>query len=244
MAHVTEPALLAAWESAAGRPPVDRAVTLAAAASGLPIEKVADLPLGDCDLLLLRLREQCFGPRFDGLAECPRCRAELDVSIELDELQTSIRNVPGRLSTATSDPGPCWTVEVAGTEVQLRPLTSRDIRACGGDRDRLLARCVTGASAGGASALPGPDVLAAVEAILDALDPQAAIALDLDCPECGATWQAPVDITEFVWTEVDRFAQRLLYDVHTLARAYGWTEPDVLAVSPARRRFYLEACAS
>lgn len=244
MAHVTELALLAAWESAAGRPALDRTVTLAAAASGLPFEEVADLPLGDCDLLLLRLREECFGPRLDGLAECPRCHTELDVSIDVDELLPMIRNDAERLSSAIPDAHSRRTVQVAGTEAELRPLTSRDIRMCGRDRDRLLARCVIGASADGSALVPSPDVLAAVEATLDALDPQAAVALAVDCPECGATWQAPVDITEFVWSEVDRFARRLLYDVHTLARAYGWTEADVLAVGPARRRFYLQACAS
>ncbi len=83
-----------------------------------------------------------------------------------------------------------------------------------------------------------------VEAKLDALDPQAAAAVDLDCPSCGASWPASVDITEFVWGEVDRFARRLLYDVHTLATAYGWREADVLAVSPTRRRFYLQVCGS
>ena len=35
-------------------------------------------------------------------------------------------------------------------------------------------------------------------------------------------------------------AKRLLMDVHLLARAYGWSEAEVLALSPARRRFYLE----
>lgn len=244
MDRVTEPALLAAWESAAGRPAVDRAVTLAATASGLPFEEVADLPLGDCDLLLLRLREQCFGPLLDGLAECPRCHTELDVSVDIQELQPMIRNDDGRLSSAPPHIDGRRTVQVAGAEVELRPLTSRDIRICGGDRDRLLARCVTGGPDDGPALVPGPGVLAAVAASLDTLDPQAALTLDLDCPECGATWPAPVDITELVWTEVDRFARRLLYDVHTLARAYGWTEADVLAVGPARRHFYLQACAS
>lgn len=234
MSGVTELALLAAWEAASGRTVVDRAVTLAAAASGRPAEEIADLPLGDCDLLLLWLREQCFGPRLDGLAECPRCDAELDVAIDAEELRA---DTVGRDSAGQADRG--RTVEVAATSVRLRPLTSRDVRESGGDRDRLLARIVPGGAAE-----PSREVLAAAEASLDLMDPQAAMALDLDCPECGATWQAPVDITEFVWGEVDRFARRLLADVHTLASAYGWTEADVLTVSSARRRFYLEACAS
>jgi hypothetical protein len=234
MSGVTELALLAAWESASGRTAVDRAVTLAAAASGRPAEEIADLPLGDCDLLLVWLREQCFGPRLNGLAECPRCDAELDVVIDAEELRAG---TAGRDSACQADRG--RTVDVAGTSVRLRPLTSRDVRESVGDRDRLLTRVV----AGGAAEI-SREVLAAAEASLDLMDPQAAMALDLDCPECGATWQAPVNINEFVWGEVDRFARRLLSDVHTLASAYGWTEADVLRVGPARRRFYLEACAS
>jgi hypothetical protein len=227
MSGVTELALLAAWESGVGRPAVDRAVTLAALASGLPAEDVADLPLGHCDLLLLRLREQCFGPGLDGLARCPHCDAELDVRIGIDELRVDA-GTAGTVGEA---------IEVAGAQVRLRPLTSRDVRECGGGRDRLLARCVAGAPEA-----PGPDLLAAVEGRLDLLDPQAAVALTLDCPVCGTAWQAPVDVTEFVWSEVDRFARRLLSDVHILARTYGWSEFDVLAVSPPRRRFYLQAC--
>jgi hypothetical protein len=39
---------------------------------------------------------------------------------------------------------------------------------------------------------------------------------------------------------METYARRLLYDVHALASAYGWSEDEVLAVSPARRRCYLE----
>jgi hypothetical protein len=42
-----------------------------------------------------------------------------------------------------------------------------------------------------------------------------------------------------VWAEVDVRARRLLADVATLARTYGWTEPEVLALSEARRAAYL-----
>ena len=35
-------------------------------------------------------------------------------------------------------------------------------------------------------------------------------------------------------------ARALLAAVHTLARAYGWSEPDVLALSEQRRAAYLE----
>jgi hypothetical protein len=233
---ITELALLSAWENGYGRTAPDRAVTLAAAASGLPPDHVADLPLGACDRLLLELREQCFGARLDGLARCPGCGTELDVGVEVDELRAEGACGADELRAGADGGG---TVEVAGRTITLRALTSRDIGSCGGDRDRLLARCLVGEPEP-----PAPEVLDVVEARLDALDPQAARTIDLDCPSCRVSWAASVDVTEFVWSEVDRFARRLLSDIHTLATAYGWREADVLAISPARRRFYLQACAS
>jgi hypothetical protein len=44
----------------------------------------------------------------------------------------------------------------------------------------------------------------------------------------------------YLWTEISVAAQRLLIDVHALARAYGWDQDDILGMSSARRRFYLE----
>ncbi len=237
---ITELALLSAWENGYGRPAPDRAVTLAAAVSGLPADYVADLPLGACDRLLLELREQCFGARLDGLARCPRCGTELDVGLDVDELRAEgVCGADELRAGGASGADGGRAVEVAGRTVTLRALTSRDIGSCGGDRDRLLARCLVGEPVP-----PAAEVLDAVEARLDALDPQAARTIDLDCPSCRVSWAASVDVTEFVWTEVDRFARRLLHDIHTLATAYGWREADVLAISPARRRFYLQACTS
>ena len=40
--------------------------------------------------------------------------------------------------------------------------------------------------------------------------------------------------------EVQARARRLLREVDVLARAYGWTEADVLALSEQRRTAYLE----
>ena len=54
-------------------------------------------------------------------------------------------------------------------------------------------------------------------------------------PGSRRTWTS----VAFVWAEVDAAAQRLLHEVDVLARAYGWTEPEVLALSEARRAAYL-----
>jgi hypothetical protein len=84
------------------------------------------------------------------------------------------------------------------------------------------------------------DVLGAVEDQMAAADPQADVRLALSCPACGHQWQEVFDIVSFLWGEVQAWALRLLREVHTLASAYGWSEADILALSPQRRQMYLE----
>ena len=47
------------------------------------------------------------------------------------------------------------------------------------------------------------------------------------------------DIVSFFWAEIDAWARRVLREVNVLARAYGWRESDILALSPVRRQIYL-----
>jgi hypothetical protein len=65
-------------------------------------------------------------------------------------------------------------------------------------------------------------------------------AFDLACDNCGKRSSSVFDIRAFFWRELSARAQQIVLDVHDLARAYGWRESDVLSLSPARRRRYLE----
>jgi hypothetical protein len=86
-----------------------------------------------------------------------------------------------------------------------------------------------------------PDnVVDALAERMTAADPQAGVQLAVECPACGHSWEADFDIVSFFWSELNAWAQRTLYDVHTLARAYGWREGDILAMSAWRRQCYLE----
>jgi hypothetical protein len=89
------------------------------------------------------------------------------------------------------------------------------------------------------SALPA-QVAAAIADCMGQADPQTDVQLDLTCPACGHDWRAPFDIVSYLWSEINAWAGRLLGEVHTLAFTYGWDEADILAMSSARRRRYLE----
>jgi hypothetical protein len=238
MPALSQSDLLQIWETGAGVDSVSRAVVLAAAAGAGTFEAASDLPIGVRDALLVELRSSCFGDDLECLATCPQCGEDLDVAVPASDLR---RPEPAE---------PVATVEVGGRRVRIRALTSRDVLgmdpARGDARSRLLRRCVLDVD--GQDVGQGDDVadaiLSAAATALPRLDPQADLRVDLACAVCGHSWTAPFDVPGQVWAEVDDFARRLLADVHALAQAYGWREDDVLRLSPARRRFYLEAICS
>ena len=70
-------------------------------------------------------------------------------------------------------------------------------------------------------------------------DPLAEIIIHFDCPVCGVSFDESLDLSAFLWAELEGQAKRLLYDVHTLAAAYSWSEAEILSLSATRREFYL-----
>jgi hypothetical protein len=231
--------LLRAWERGLAQPPIERALTLLAAA--LPEHRPGDLArmsIGRRDGYLLELRERIFGPRLASVASCPGCGERL----ELDFAAADVR------VAATEEPGELLALSVDGYEVRFRLPNSRDLAALADADDprdtgqALLLECVEAVKRGDDN-LPVERLPAAVtEAVAEgmaAADPQADVQLALSCPNCGRQWNELFDIAAFLWTEIDAWAARTLRDVHTLALHYGWHEADILAMSAWRRQIYL-----
>jgi hypothetical protein len=80
----------------------------------------------------------------------------------------------------------------------------------------------------------------AIEAEAEAAGAPGDVSLGYDCPACGGSGEAPFDPASFLWQEIDGAANDLLDEVAILARAFGWTEAETLALTPARRERYLE----
>src|SRR5439155_6708670 len=74
MRELTAQDVVTLWEQGRGRHAIDRALLLfAAACPELPPEHLADLPLGQRNEALFRLREWTFGPDIRTYADCPAC---------------------------------------------------------------------------------------------------------------------------------------------------------------------------
>lgn len=240
MRALTATDLLSVWESGTAMSAPRRALLLlGAAAPDATPEELGRLPVGQRDDLLLRLRAAAFGPRVEATAACPQCGEKLEMVFNTDDL---------RASGASGSCAPL-TLEFEDHLLTFRLPDSFDLVELTALPDlaqaesALLCRCVLSARSGerilSPDEVPAPVVTALAARIAEA-DPQADVRLSLACPACDHRWEEPFDIVMFFWREIEAWAARILREVHTLAAAYGWSEVEVLALSPARRRRYLE----
>lgn len=234
--------LLAVWEQGFRVSPPERPLHLLAAADAERTqEELADLPVGRRDRELFLLRRWLFGGDLQGTTACPSCGERLEMSIDSADLL---------VDEPTEGPTP---LVVEGCLVEFRVPSTADLIAISvspqtGDADtaraRVLERCVLAArDATGKtvsiSSLPATVVETVIARMAEA-DPQADVTLHVVCPACACSWEAPFDIAAFLWDELDLWARRVLREVAMLARVNGWSEREVLALSPTRRRLYVD----
>lgn len=226
--------LLELWERAHACHPVDRAlVVLAYGCADRSWAELCTLPIGERNRLLLELHESMFGPRLELVTPCTRCgeQVEFEFAFPVHEFA----------------PGDARAIEIEldqGERLRLRLPDSRDLAAVVQTTDpltarrQLIERCAEG---GLPSKLADLDALAReFSAAIEQHDPLASIVFPMTCPDCGQAWRAALDPVDYVWRRLEQRIRAIVREVHALANAYGWTEGEVLRLSPARRRLYLQ----
>lgn len=227
---------LAAWERAHGRSPLVKGlVLLSLAAPELSSEQAAEMSIGDRDRALFGLRRRMFGDKLVTIATCPDCGEKVELDCAVNDLCVTPPPVP--LIDFESG-GKCWQLRLPNSAdlIAVERFHDRDVR-----RRALLVRCLRSeeGTAHDAVELAAETADAAVSRLAE-IDPQVDVQLGVECPDCGHTWSLRFDIVSFLWAELDAWARRLTLEIHALASAYGWTERDILALSPWRRQLYLE----
>jgi hypothetical protein len=228
--------ILQVWERGHGRPAAQRATqVLEIMPPGVGLAETAALFERDAALTALRIR--LVGAHLDAVVRCPECMTEFDVPIDLSELAIDARQAAP------------VSVQVEGFAARVRPPAVHDLAALSyrlppdAFAAALFFRCVEHATHDGvevpASELPEA-IRSAAAAALSERGLEGPFA-DLACGECGHAWLAPLDIASVLLRDIDAWALRQLDEVHRIASAYHWSEGDILALSPSRRRFYLEA---
>ncbi|NER98392.1 MAG: phage baseplate protein [Symploca sp. SIO1B1] len=240
MQPLTANELIRCWEIGQSQHPLDKALTLLSfACPQQQMATLAAMSIGQRDAYLLTLREITFGEQMNSWADCPECSQRLEFSLKTSQM---------RLVELRAPEAQNYMLKIGEWELQYRLPNSWDLAAIVGSQDyqqaarHLRQRCLLQASLSGEqrrySDLPEEVIAEMVEAIA-AADPQIEILLDLDCPACSHHWQVMLDIVWFLWQEISAKAQRILQEVHVLARFYGWQEADILSMSTLRRQYYL-----
>jgi hypothetical protein len=239
--------LLEVWERGTQRTLPERALAfLGAALPGKKRGDLAGLTVGERDAGLLALRDRSLGPDLRGRTECPVCNSRLEFTLPIRDIYVDIVEEAPPLEGLFEQDG--WSLRYRlPTAGDLTAATAGPRRDVATVRTELLRRTILEASHDGAP-IPAPDLLERLpEKIVAALgermaadDPQAEVVLRLSCARCGHGWLAYLDICNFFWSETAAMSERLLGEVHALARAYGWNQSEILAMSPARRQAYIE----
>lgn len=236
---LTDAELLTIWERGSALGAADRALLIIGTADpGAEAARTRTWPLGRRDARLLQIREATFGASIHFCATCPHCHTNVEFDVNVRDLQL------GEPIAAEIE------ARIDMFRVVARLPTSEDsgllerFTSAAAAETALWDRCVRATDDAGdaisASALSS-EQRAQVEALLERVDPQTDVAFDLRCAHCDSAWTAPCDVAGLVWQEITQCAREVLVQTSALARAFGWTEPDILALSRRRREMYLAA---
>lgn len=239
--------ILYAWEAGRQKHPLDRALLLLALAlPSFSPALLSSLTIGQRNRQLLLLRQQTLGESAQCFVQCPHCQEKLEFALDLSIMIATTTETPDEQGEHGEH---IHNVSVDAFTISFHAPTSIDLASiirCGDLQEGsrlLLERCVVQAAQDNqpipVENLPQNVLQALSEAVVEH-DPLAEMELALTCPACQHQWTSLFDIVSFFWTELDALAKRLLRDVHTIASAYGWRESEILALSTARRQYYLE----
>ena len=225
MAH---PALIDALEAGVRAHPLDRAlILLHLAEPETEPESLATLSIARRNHGLAGLRTQLFGSRLSLFADCPACTEPTEFDIDLAALPREGEDVPVDIDGHRFHPPSTRDLAVAMEARDAEDAAMALLRACAEHPDKLP----TGTEA--------EALIDAAGQALDAVNPWADLRVEIACPSCSATSDVVVDLAALLWDELESEAGRIFNEVHILARAYGWREDEILAMSPWRRAAYL-----
>lgn len=240
MRQLSSAELLDIWDGGRYASPCRRSLLLLSTAYPEESELLAHLPLGSLTGRLLRVRAALFGPALTCLTNCRSCNGTIETTFGAEELLSCER-------PDTSEQGALHSLTYEDCILEFRLPTAKDLIALEVGKthatialaDRLIRKSVRNGERISIQELT-PGAIEAIEAQIAELDPLAHIELTLSCPDCGNTWHETLHVIDFLWLEIGSLAKRLLIEVARLASAFGWSEREILMLTPERRRSYLE----
>lgn len=163
------------------------------------------------------------------------CGELMEVSVSLDELRGL---QPG------GDDGETFPVPVDGGEYYFRRPTARDQmewlnQPFRDEADAVKTMLQTLAVQHPGDAFP-VEIIDDIDKGMKNADPLVHFRMTLQCPQCHNVGTFTLDLEEFLLKRLYRVQQDLLHTIHRIASRYHWSEEQIIALSPGRRRRYIE----
>lgn len=205
------------------------------------VDRIRELTAGDRERLIIALCARLMGPEIDLVATCPSCSALAEMPVRFADVVTS-HPVSDGIAESRID------LEAGGAHwvARLRPPAGADLeRAARGGPDAardLIVGCIeelTDPSGNrvARSELPTKCESSVADALL-ALDPAAEARIEVECPFCAKPIDALLDGFAVLQGGLGG-AQRFYDEVFRMARAYHWSQSEILSLPLKRRRHYL-----
>ena len=186
--------------------------------------QAAELSAADRDRVLAAIFRRTFGERIQSTIACGTCGKRFDLDFALADL---VRSLGGEA------PDPDGTYRTAGGW-RFRLPTGRDELATVGAAPEVEAQLRRACIVDGD---PDDETLAeALEAVAPLLD----LDLDVTCAECGAPQAVHFDLQHYMLARLCDERSLRAYEVHLLARAYGWSLTELMALPRTQRRLYVD----
>jgi hypothetical protein len=153
----------------------------------------------------------------------PGCQSDLEVAVPLSALQSmadEARNTP--------------QMDVEDGLTLRRPTGVDQRNWCAAKPRDVQATILSDLIVAGQ---PTPDL--DLDAALAEFDPLTCFSLSTRCPDCATESNLPVDLEAHVLGLLRSAQTRLFAQVDTLARRYGWTDTQIMAMPEARRARYI-----
>jgi hypothetical protein len=191
-------------------------------------------PVGDRIAALMAVAAATGDGTFSAAVRCPAdgCGENLEVEVTWDEIRTIAE-------TTAREP---FAVEIDGLTFVVRRPEAADqdglARASASGAEPTPRDVVAGLLVDGPASELTPERVTAIEAALDERDPLICFTVGIGCPSCGSVADQEIPLVSIGAAVIRRQQARMLDDVHDLARAYGWSEGEILAIPAWRRARY------
>jgi len=197
--------------------------------------QAAKLTTADRDWLLAAVYMKTYGSRIESTVNCAECKAPYDMDFSLEELISHVDSEAHQMEESSdgvfkSPDGYRFRLPTGEDECAVLGMSPEEAEKA------LLERCVVESNQD-----YDPEALQrAMRDIAPVLD----MDMDARCPECDHQQTVHFDIQYYLLYRLQQEKRQLAWEVHRLARAYGWSLNEILGLPRSVRRMYVDLVES